>query len=48
MQMELFCEDTDVARAVEIFRRVGRTGHADAGWIYVSTIEQSLPINDMP
>ncbi|MBP7659593.1 P-II family nitrogen regulator [Dokdonella immobilis] len=48
IQLELFCDDTDVARAVEIFRLVGRTGHADAGWIYVSTIEQSLPINDMP
>ena len=48
IQLELFCDDTDVARAGEIFRLVGRTGHADAGWIYVSTIEQSLPINDMP
>lgn len=46
MQMELFCEDGDVARAVEIFRRVGRTGRADAGWIYVSPIEQSIPIDD--
>lgn len=46
MQMELFCEDADVARAVEIFRSVGRTGHVDAGWIYVSTIDQSIPIND--
>ena len=48
IQMELFCEDDDDAKAAEIFRTVGRTGHADAGWIYVSTIEQSLPINDMP
>lgn len=46
MQMELFCDDDDVARAVEIFRRVGRTGRADAGWIYVSPIDQSIPIND--
>ena len=28
VQMELFCEDDDVARAVEVFRRVGRTGRA--------------------
>lgn len=48
IQMELFCDDADVARAVEIFRRVGRTGHMDAGWIYVSTIDQSIPINDIP
>jgi len=37
--MELFCEDDDVARAVEIFRRVGNTGRAEAGWIYVSQVE---------
>lgn len=48
IQMEVFCDDADVARAVEIFRRVGRTGHADAGWIYVSAIDQSIPINEVP
>ena len=47
MQMELFCEDADVDRAVEIFRRVGRTGRPDAGWIYVSPIDQSIPINEV-
>lgn len=45
VQMELFCEDGDVAQAVEIFRRVGRTGQSDAGWIYVSAIEQAIPID---
>lgn len=48
VQMELFCEDDDVAKAVDIFLKVGRTGHTDAGWIYVSTIEQSIPINNTP
>lgn len=46
VQMELFCEDDDVDRAVEIFRRVGRTGRSDAGWIYVSAIEQAVRIDD--
>ena len=46
VQMELFCEDADVARAVEIFRSLGRTGKTDAGWIYVSAVEQSIPIDD--
>ena len=46
VQIEVFCEDADVARATDIIRRVARTGHADGGWIYVSTIEQSMPIND--
>lgn len=47
IQTELFCEDGDVTRAVEIFRRVGRTGRRDAGWIYVSPIEQSIPIDEL-
>lgn len=45
VQMELFCEDDDVARAVEIFRRVGNTGSAEAGWIYVSQVEQAVVID---
>ncbi|MBN8214252.1 MAG: P-II family nitrogen regulator [Xanthomonadales bacterium] len=47
VQIEVFCEDIEVARAIEVFRRVGRTGHADSGWIYVSSVEQSIPINDV-
>ena len=46
VQMELFCEETDVARAVEIFQRIGRTGRVDAGWVYVSNVEQALAIGD--
>jgi len=46
VQMELFCEDADVSRAVEIYRRVGRTGRANAGWIYVSSVEQVFAINE--
>ena len=45
VQMELFCEDDEVLRAVEIFRSIGRTGHAEAGWIYVSNVDQAFPIN---
>ena len=45
MQMELFCEDDEVARAVEIFRRVGRTGRAEAGAVYVSPVEQAFVID---
>src|SRR3546814_7227083 len=46
MQMELFCEDSEVDRAVEIFRRKGRTGHPDAGWVYVGNVEQAFRIDD--
>ena len=48
VQMELFCEADDIARAVEVFRQVGRTGRADAGWIYVSDVEQVISIGDSP
>lgn len=44
VQLEVFCEAAKVEEAIAIFRRVGRTGHADAGWIYVSPVEQALPI----
>ncbi|MBS1939654.1 MAG: P-II family nitrogen regulator [Bacteroidetes bacterium] len=44
VQMELFCEGEDVDRAVEIFRRIGWTGRADAGWVYVSDVEQVIVI----
>ncbi len=46
VQMELFCEDAEVARALEIFRQVGRTGRAEAGWVYVSNVEQVIAIRD--
>ena len=46
VQMELFCEDDDVARAVDIFRSIGRTGRPDAGWVYVSTVEAAFPIHE--
>lgn len=48
VQMELFCDDDDLARAVEIFQLVGRTGRPEAGWIYVSHVEQTIAIGDVP
>ena len=44
VQMELFCEDDQVARALEIFQRLARTGRAGAGWLYVSPVEQAIRI----
>ena len=46
VQMELFCEDDELTRAVEIFQRVGRTGRVDAGWVYISNVEQAIAIGD--
>ncbi|MBS0199844.1 MAG: P-II family nitrogen regulator [Proteobacteria bacterium] len=48
VQVEVFCEDEDVARAVAIFREMGRTGQADAGWVYVSPVEQAIRIGGDP
>lgn len=45
VQMELFCEDGQVAQAVDIFKKMAATGRPDAGWIYVSAVEQSICVN---
>lgn len=44
MQIELVCDDDRASAAIDIVQRQGRTGHADAGWIYVSGIEQAIEI----
>ena len=46
MQMEVFCEEEDLPRALEIFQRTGRTGRTDAGWLYVSNVESAIAIGD--
>jgi nitrogen regulatory protein P-II 1 len=46
MQMEVFCEDVDLPRALEIFQRTGRTGRTEAGWLYVSPVEAAYAIGD--
>jgi len=46
MQLDLFCEDVDLPKALEIFQRLGRTGRADAGWLYVSHVESAIAIGD--
>ena len=42
--MEVFCDDEDVSRATDVIRKAGRSGHRDDGWIYVSPIEQAIPL----
>lgn len=44
VQIEVFCEDAEVAGAVDVIRQVGRTGHRNGGWIYVSAVEQAIAI----
>ena len=45
VQMEVFCADDEVERAVSLFLRYGRTGRPDAGWLYVSPVDESFRID---
>jgi nitrogen regulatory protein P-II 1 len=44
VRISLVCEDYDVARITDIIRQAGRIGSSISGWVYVSPIEQVLPI----
>lgn len=44
LQVELFCDDADVERAVQLVQEAGRTGRANAGWINVSPVEATFEI----
>jgi nitrogen regulatory protein P-II 1 len=44
-KLELVCEDAHVDEFVKIIRRVGRTGQRCAGWVYVTDLQQALPID---
>lgn len=45
LQLELFCEDADVARAADLIREAARTGRPDAGWIFVSSLDAAYRID---
>ena len=44
VRISLVCEDGDVARVTDAIRQAGRIGPSISGWVYVSPIEQALPI----
>ena len=44
VQVEVFCDDEDVSLATDVIRKAGRSGHRDDGWIYVSPIDQAIPL----
>jgi nitrogen regulatory protein P-II 1 len=46
VQIEVCCDDGEVPRAVEVVRRVARTGQADAGSICISPVEQTFAVGD--
>ena len=36
--------DADAHFPLDVIRKAGRSGHRDDGWIYVSPIEQAIPL----
>lgn len=45
VKLEVFCEDDQAERAVQVIRLFGRTGQSIAGWVYQSTVDRSWPID---
>ena len=48
VRLELACEDSEVDSVATIIRTHARIGPQVSGWIYVSPIEQALPIGGNP
>ncbi len=44
VRISLVCEDTQVDEVTNIIRKTGRIGPNISGWVYVSPVEQALPI----
>lgn len=42
--ISLVCQDSQVDEVTSIIRKTGRIGSNISGWVYVSPIEQALPI----
>jgi nitrogen regulatory protein P-II 1 len=45
VQLSLVCEDNQVDDVTSIIRKTGKIGPNISGWVYVSPIEQALPID---
>ena len=45
IKLEVFCEDDQVERVVQLVRLYGRTGQTVAGWVYQSTVDHAWPID---
>lgn len=46
IQLDVFCEDDELGVVLELIRRHGRTNPQNSGWIFVSAVEQGIPIED--
>ena len=45
IKLEVFCEDDQAERAVQLIRLHGRTGQSVAGWVSQSTMDRAWPID---
>lgn len=45
-RLSFVCEDRDVDEVTTLIRKVARIGPHISGWVYVSPVEQVLPIGD--
>lgn len=43
-KLELLCHDEHADELVAIIRKTARTGQGIAGWVYLTPVQQSLPI----
>ena len=48
VRLELVCEDAQVDEVTNLIRTSGRIGSHLSGWIYVSPIDQALPVGGNP
>lgn len=44
VRISLVCEDPQVDEVTSIIRKTGQIGSNISGWVYVSPVEQALPI----
>lgn len=43
-KLELLCADDEAEALAKIIAAAGRTGQAEAGWVYVTSVESALQI----
>ena len=43
-KLECLCEDLHADRLVQVIAMAGRTGQAEAGWVYVTSVESVIKI----
>lgn len=48
MRLSLVCEDSEVDEVTTIIRANARIGPGISGWVYISPVEQMLPIGGPP